>query len=82
MKAIITAAALIALSAPAWAESCTVTADTKKLAGAARTSFLTKCERDAASNCDTMAGQKKLAGAAKTSYVGKCVKDAVGAPAN
>ena len=46
----------------------------KKLAGAAKTSFLTKCERTA---CEGQAADKKLAGAAKTSFVKKCVKDAM-----
>ena len=52
----------------------------KKLAGAALTSFMKKCEADAAgaSSCDAMAAEKKLAGAAKTSYVTKCEKDAAG----
>jgi hypothetical protein len=47
-------------------------------AGATRTSFLGKCERDATASCDTQAAEKKLHGAAKTSFTGKCVKDAVG----
>jgi hypothetical protein len=50
----------------------------KKLAGAAKTSFLGKCQRDAATACDATAAGKKLAGAAKTSFTKKCVKDAVG----
>lgn len=51
----------------------------KKLAGAAKTSFLKKCEKDATATCDVTAGEKKLAGAAKSSFIKKCVKDAVGA---
>jgi len=58
--------------------SCVSNADDKKLAGAARTSFLNKCERDAKTTCDTTAGDKKLAGAARTSFTKKCVSDAVG----
>ena len=50
----------------------------KKLAGAAKTSFMKKCEKDATAACETQAGEKKLAGAAKTSFVKKCAKDAVG----
>jgi len=42
-----------------------------------RTSFMSKCERDAKARCDTAAVEKKLAGAAKTSFTKKCVKDAV-----
>ena len=51
----------------------------KKLAGAALTSFMKKCEFDAAAVCDTEAADKKLSGAAKTSFTKKCVKDATGA---
>ena len=49
----------------------------KKLAGAAKTSFLTKCER---TTCESQAADKKLNGAAKTSFVKKCVKDALAMP--
>jgi hypothetical protein len=70
--------AVTAFAAPAHAASCSVEAGNKKLAGAAKTSFLTKCETDAKAACDKQAGDKKLAGAAKTSFTGKCVKDAVG----
>jgi psiF repeat len=58
--------------------SCAAQATYKKLAGAAKTSFMNKCERDARAGCETTAGEKKLAGAAKTSFTNKCVKDAVG----
>ena len=51
----------------------------KKLAGAALTSFMTKCEKDATAACDKQAADKKLSGAAKDSFTKKCVKDAVGA---
>ena len=75
-------ACLIALtvSAAAHAEgpSCNAAAAEKKLAGAAKTSFLKKCEKDAAATCDTAAAEKKLAGAAKTSFTKKCNRDAVG----
>ena len=75
-------ACLIALtvSAAAYAEgpSCNAAAAEKKLAGAAKTSFLKKCEKDAAATCDTAAAEKKLAGAAKTSFTKKCNRDAVG----
>ena len=50
----------------------------KKLAGAALTSFMKKCEKDSATACDTQATDKKLSGAAKTSFTKKCVKDATG----
>jgi hypothetical protein len=52
---------------------------TERLAGAALTNFMKKCESDAAATCDTQAADKKLSGAAKTSFTKKCVKDATGA---
>ena len=51
----------------------------KNLSGAARTSFVTKCEKDASAaatkSCKENATAKKLSGAARTSYVTKCEKD-------
>ena len=58
--------------------SCHDEATTKKLAGAALTSFMKKCQTDSATACDTAASDKKLAGAAKTSFTKKCVTDSVG----
>src|SRR5436309_9088967 len=58
--------------------SCAAQAADKKLARAAKTSFMNKCERDARAGCETTAGEKKLAGAAKPSFINKFVKDAVG----
>ena len=71
---------LIAFRAPAEGPSCRATAAEKKLAGAAKNSFMKKCEKDAqAATCEAQAGEKKLAGAARNSFVKKCVKDAAGA---
>jgi hypothetical protein len=78
MKAILLAAALIFVAGAAQAESCKATAAAKKLSGAAQTSFVKKCETDAAATCDKQAAEKKLAGAAKTSFTKKCVTDAAG----
>lgn len=73
-------ASLIAFSAAAEGPSCSATAAEKKLAGAAKNSFMKKCEKDAqAAACEAQAGEKKLAGAAKNSFVKKCIKDAAGA---
>jgi hypothetical protein len=70
------------LAAPAYAANaaCDKQAEEKKLAGAAKTSFLKKCEKDSAaagagSACEMKAAEKKLAGAAKNSFVKKCVSD-------
>ena len=74
----LSALALCLAGAPTLAfadDACTTQAMDKKLAGAAKTSFMTKCERTA---CEGQAADKKLAGAAKTSFVTKCVKDAMG----
>ena len=59
-------------------DTCKSRAADKKLAGAAMTSFMTKCQKDATAACDTAAASKKLAGAAKASFSKKCVNDAVG----
>ena len=59
-------------------QSCKAQATAKKLAGAAQTSFMKKCQTDAATSCDAQAADKKLAGAAKNSFTKKCVNDAVG----
>jgi hypothetical protein len=56
-------------------DACTTQATDKKLAGAAKTSFMTKCER---TSCQAQAADKKLHGAAEASFVKKCVKDAIG----
>jgi hypothetical protein len=78
-RAIIVIAGLVVpLAAASADESCKLQASDKKLAGAALTSFMTKCEKDAKAACETQASDKKLSGAAKDSFTKKCVKDAVG----
>jgi hypothetical protein len=67
--------------------SCETQAAEKNLSGAAKTSFVKKCEQDAAAggasaSCEAQATEKKLAGAAKTSFLKKCVADAGGASAS
>ncbi|MBS0222479.1 MAG: hypothetical protein JSR91_17255 [Proteobacteria bacterium] len=58
--------------------TCKAQATDKKLAGAALTSFMKKCEGDAAKACDTAAADKKLGGAAKASFTKKCLSDSIG----
>lgn len=77
--------ALITMSPSAFASTCDGQAAEKKLAGAAKNSFVQKCEKDAAaalaaatSSCEAQATEKKLAGAAKSSFTKKCIKDATG----
>ena len=87
MKKIITACllglSLLAGQAFAANAACDKQADEKKLAGAARTSFVKKCDKDsgagASAACDKSAADKKLAGAAKSSHIKKCMAD--GGPA-
>ena len=69
---------VLALSSALADESCKAQASDKKLAGAALTSFMKKCDSDAATMCSTQASDKKLSGAAKDSFTKKCVKDATG----
>jgi len=75
--------------APAAAGGCEAKAvgkDGKALAGAAKSSFMKKCEAeskgaDATAACETKAVSKDgkaLAGAAKSAFVKKCVADAKG----
>ena len=63
---------------------CEAKAGEKKLTGAAKSSFVKKCEKDAgaapaaAANpaCEKSAADKKLAGAAKTNHIKKCMAEA------
>ena len=81
MKKLITLLAIVFASATSvYADDCADRAAEKKLAGAAKNSFMKKCTADAnkaQSNpaCDAKAKEKKLAGAAKNSFLKKCVAD-------
>lgn len=83
----LTAALSLSAFAQAPASTCESQAAEKKLAGAAKNSFMQKCERDAAAAaphpakeaCEKTATEKKLAGAARNSFVKKCEKDAAAA---
>ena len=79
MKRLVLITALLGFAAVAQAadQSCAVAATEKKLAGAAKNSFMKKCETDAKTVCETQASDKKLAGAARNSFVKKCVGGAV-----
>jgi hypothetical protein len=80
MRLLILAVSFCTIAGTAYAQgtTCKMQAAEKKLAGAAMTSFMKKCESDAQKSCDTSAADKKLAGAAKVSFTKKCVSDAVG----
>ncbi|TAJ77683.1 MAG: hypothetical protein EPO42_09520 [Gallionellaceae bacterium] len=68
------------------ASGCDAKAAEKKLAGAAKNSFMKKCEAgsaapaaqapDAGAACAAKAAEKKLTGAAKSSFMKKCLADA------
>ncbi len=82
-KFFVVVASTLLLTQFAWAEgsACDTRAAEKKLAGAAKNSFMKKCERDAKfesakSDCDAKSAEKKLKGAAKNSFTKKCVADA------
>jgi hypothetical protein len=87
LTALVTACALLAGQAYAANADCDAKAAEKKLAGAAKTSFLKKCEKDAGAKaapaaspaCEKSAADKKLAGAAKKSHLKKCMADEAGA---
>lgn len=63
------------------ADDCAARAAEKKLAGAAKNSFMKKCQADAGATpenaaCAASAKEKKLAGAAKNSFMKKCSAEA------
>lgn len=76
----IAASLFIANAALAADASCEAKAAEKKLAGAAKTSFMKKCEKDSATaSCEAKALSKEgkpLAGAAKAASVKKCMAEA------
>lgn len=84
LSAVVVAMSLLAGQAHAASSACEKSADEKKLSGAARTSHIKKCEKDAAAAaggpaaspaCEKSAADKKLSGAAKTSHIKKCMED-------
>jgi hypothetical protein len=72
---VIALASAFAYAADAPDSACMAAAKEKKLNGAARTSFVKKCEKDATAKCEIDSKEKKLAGAAKSSHMKKCVRE-------
>ena len=76
--------ASIAALSTASADTCmskAVDKNGKALTGAAKTSFMAKCKKDAKADCEAKAVDKNgkaLSGAAKTASVKKCVGAEVG----
>lgn len=60
-RAFLLASVLCVAVLPAFAATCADQAAEKKLAGAAKSSFMGKCERDATTRCEASAAEKKLA---------------------
>jgi hypothetical protein len=77
MKRTVLAVSLCLISFPAFA-TCKSDAAKMNIHGAALTSFMAKCEKDAQAKCEVGSKDMKLAGAAKTSHMKKCISDAVG----
>ncbi len=80
---IVVAIATLFAANAAFAASCADQAAEKKLAGAAKNSFMKKCEKDSAaaasSSCEAKAVSKDgkpLAGAAKAASIKKCEAEA------
>ena len=71
MKALAIVLVSLCFTTAAVADSCKDQAAGKKLAGAALTSFATKC-------CKDQAAAQNLHGAAETSFTKKCISDAAG----
>lgn len=80
MKKILLAAAfaLVCTGANATCKSDANDKNGKPLAGAALSSYMKKCERDAKAKCAAESKAQKLNGAAATSHTKKCTMDAVG----
>ncbi len=81
---VIALVASIAALSTASADTCmskAVDKNGKALSGAAKTSFMAKCKKDAKADCEAKAldkNGKALSGAAKTASVKKCVGAEVG----
>jgi hypothetical protein len=80
MKNLVIAIATLASIQLAFAEnSCEMKAAEKKIYGAAKNSFVKKCEKDARAVCEKDDISKKTSGAAKEAHIKKCVNDALAA---
>ena len=64
-----------AAQAPGTCESRAVSKDGKPLAGAAKTSFVAKCKREACEPKAVGSDGKPLKGAAKNSFMAKCQRE-------
>ena len=80
MKRLLLAALITSFAVgSALAQSCeskAVSKEGKPLSGAAKTSFIAKCKKDACEGKAIGKDGKPLSGAAKNSFMAKCEKDA------
>ena len=76
LAALILAFAAGSAMAQATCESKAISKDGKPLAGAAKTSFVNKCKKDACESKAVSKDGKPLYGAAKKSFIQKCKKAA------
>ena len=77
LAVLLTALALgsAAAQAPGTCESKAIGKNGRELAGAARTSFLAKCKREACAPKAVGSNGKPLRGAAKNSFMRKCARE-------
>lgn len=79
MKSIIVALfSLCAINLAVAQNACETKAAEKKLNGAAKNSFVKKCEKNARAVCENDDISKKTSGAAKEAHIKKCLKDNLG----
>jgi hypothetical protein len=79
MKSALFAVLALFVMNTAFAQSaCETKAAEKKLNGAAKNSFVKKCEKDAREICENDDISKRTNGAAKEAHIKKCMKDTVG----
>jgi hypothetical protein len=78
--ALIIAAALFTAQSTFAQTACETKATEKKIYGAAKDSFIKKCEKDSSADirkvCENDDISKKTSGAAKEAHIKKCMKDA------
>jgi hypothetical protein len=74
--AVLIACFAVSTAAAQSCESQAVSANGKALHGAAKTSFVNKCKRDACGSKAVSADGKPLHGAAKNSFMAKCMRAA------
>lgn len=79
-KMILVLSTFVAMNAAFADDACTTAAADKKLNGAAKNSFIKKCQKDsegsARAMCEKDDVSQRTSGAAKEAHIKKCMKDA------